>query len=384
MTGGADYDALVIGARVAGATLAAFLGEAGQRVLLVDRGTFPSPTLSTHYFRGGRAVAVFQRLGVLDEMLSLGPPPLVHNYSHRPGALEPTVDPAPASGEIGYSLSVRREPLDHLLLRLAGRTPNVEVLEGARLSELLWEDDRVTGGLLKTADGERRVLAKMVVGADGRKSFVARAVNAPVEERDSAARGVYYQYVRGWTAPGGGTPDGAEFARIDDEMGYIFPSDAGTTCIALSANLVDYAWLRKAREERFRERIMARPGLADRFAAAEPVGPLLGCGPEENYVRVPIGPGWALVGDAGLHQDPWSGHGIDSATVHAAFLAEALIDWRAGRASETEALAAYHRRRNEQALEIYRRTVTMARDLRQLAAAPPSPAAAATSVPPAH
>src|SRR5450755_78400 len=66
-----DYDAIVVGARVAGSTLAALLGDAGHRVLLIDRASFPSPTLSTHYFRGGRAVSVLKRLGVLDEVLDL-------------------------------------------------------------------------------------------------------------------------------------------------------------------------------------------------------------------------------------------------------------------------------------------------------------------------
>src|SRR5690349_1943633 len=109
-----DYDVLIVGARVAGATLATLLGEAGQRVLLVDRATFPSPALSTHYFRGGRALSIFKRLGVLDQMLALGPPRLVCEYRYEDGQCEPVVGPPQVPGEIGYALSVRREPLDHL------------------------------------------------------------------------------------------------------------------------------------------------------------------------------------------------------------------------------------------------------------------------------
>lgn len=52
------YDAAVIGARVAGATVAALLGDAGYRVLLIDRASFPSATLSTHFFRGAGLLAV--------------------------------------------------------------------------------------------------------------------------------------------------------------------------------------------------------------------------------------------------------------------------------------------------------------------------------------
>src|SRR5689334_12900473 len=94
-------------------------------------------------------------------------------------------------------------------------------------------------------------------------------------------------------------------------------------------------------------------GLAARVAAATPLGPILGCGPERNYVRIPVGPGWVLVGDAGMHQDPWSGLGMDMASTHAVFLAEALISWFAGTMSEGDALASYHQRRNSHGIEAY-------------------------------
>ena len=137
-------------------------------------------------------------------------------------------------------------------------------------------------------------------------------------------------------------------------------------CVALSVNLPTFRWLRQRPQERFSERLAAHRGLAGRFAAATWEGRLLGCGPERNYVRVPVGPGWALVGDAGMHQDPWSGHGIDKATVHATLLAEALGKWFTGNTSEQEALTAYHARRNEDGLASYRQTVALAKDLRQL------------------
>ncbi|MFI5269707.1 MAG: NAD(P)/FAD-dependent oxidoreductase [Chloroflexota bacterium] len=84
---------------------------------------------------------------------------------------------------------------------------------------------------------------------------------------------------------------------------------------------------------------------------------------------MPYGPGWALVGDAGMHQDPWSGHGMDNACVHAAFLAEALRDWLSGAATEQDALGRYHQRRDADSLETYHRTVIMSRDMRQQLAA---------------
>jgi flavin-dependent dehydrogenase len=363
------YDALVVGARVAGSTLAALLGEAGYRVLLVDRARFPSSALSTHFFRGAGLVAVLDRLGVLDEVLALGSPPLVRMYDYVDGGAEPTVEPPGEPGVAGFCLSVRREPLDDLLVRRAMTFPSIEFSPGTRLLDLLQEDGRVVGARLLTSRGERSVRARIVVGADGRHSAVARAVGAPAEVEDPPIRAVFHRYVRDFPGPGGAGPDGAEFSQIEDELAYVFPSDAGVTCVALSVNLADFATMRTAPEAHFRARMAAHGGLADRFAAERSESKQLGCGPEPSYVRVPVGPGWALVGDAGLHQDPWTGRGMDLAGTHAAFLAEALHSWFSGATPEAQALATYHERRNAHALPIYQETLTLGRDLRQLAQA---------------
>jgi len=125
-------DVVVVGARVAGATVAALLGDAGVRVLLVDRVSFPSATLSTHFFRGGHAVSVFRRLGVLDRLLALGASPLRCEYTYiDDDAAE--VGPPQDPGDVGYSLSVRREALDEVLVRRAATSLAVELAERTRL-----------------------------------------------------------------------------------------------------------------------------------------------------------------------------------------------------------------------------------------------------------
>lgn len=360
------YDALVVGARIAGATVAALLGDAGYRVLLIDRARFPSATLSTHFFRGAGLLAVLARLHLLDRVLALDAPLLEHCYYYSPETATPLVGPPQEPGTVGFDLSVRREVLDALLVQRARSVSTVETAERTSVVALLWEGERVVGAHLVTPEGPRQVRARIVIGADGHGSFVARAVAAPLEEAEPASRAMYYQYLRGFGGPDGRKVDGAEFSQREDELAYALPSDAGVTCVALSLNLAEFAWLRLAPEKRFHERLERHSALAERVRAATPCSPVLGSGPIPNYVRVPAGPGWALVGDAGLHQDPWSGVGMDTAGVHATFLAEALLAWFGKSMPEEEALARYHRRRNDHALTGYHRTVTLARDLRQL------------------
>ena len=357
------YDVIVVGARVGGSAVTALLGDAGLSVLLVDRARFPSTTPSTHFFRGAGLVGVLERLSVLDEVLELGCPPLTREFNYSDGAAVGVEGPPQDPGSIGYCLSVRREPLDLILTRRARASESVEFTERTGVADLLWDGGRVAG--VQFADG-RSASAEIVVGADGRHSTVASKVAAETEHETPPSRALYYRYVDGFTGPDGAAPDAPEFSVLGDEIAYIFPSDAGLTCVAVSVNLETFRWLREDFEARYEERIAAHAGLATRAAAAEVQGRVGGCGPGRNYVRVPWGPGWALVGDAGIHQDPWSGLGMDMAGVHAAFLAEAIVAWLGGAADERAALAGYHERRNAHGLDAYHETVRFAADLREL------------------
>jgi flavin-dependent dehydrogenase len=355
-----DYDVIVVGARVAGATLAALLGDAGVSVLLLDQADFPSTTCSTHFFRGAGMVTVLDRIDVLERVLVLGCPPLTHQLTYTDGAVDGLDGPPQNPGEKGYCLSVRREALDRILVERAADRPSVEFAPRTPVSDVLWDGERVTGVLLRRGT---KVHAKMVVGADGRHSVIARKVAAPLEATAPAYRALYYRYVTGFRGPDGSDPDAPEFSFLGDEVAYIFPSDASMTCVALSVNLETFRWLRKDFTVRFAQRLHRHRAIASRVRQSVPAGRLLGCGPEPSYARTPVGPGWALVGDAALHQDPWSGLGIDMAGVHATFLADAIRDWTSGTTDKNAALAEYHKRRNEHALSPFRHTVKLAANL---------------------
>ena len=332
-------------------------------MLVVDRATFPSSTISTHFFRGAWCVSALERVGILPDVLATGAPPLVREFNADALDGSWTEDPPQDPGDVGYCLSVRRETLDAMLVARARREPSVSVREGVAVRDLLVDVGRVVGATLATGhDVVDEVRARVVVGADGHASRVASKVGAATQERIPASRAMYYRYVRGMAGPDG-PADAPEFSGGDDELVYVFPSDDDHACVALSIGLPAYAAARTRAEDAFAERIAAHPFVGPRVAAATQVGRLWGCGPRDAIVRQPVGPGWALVGDASMYQDPWTGNGMDFASTHASYLAESIDDLLGGSVTEDNAWASYHRRRDEHGMPGWRETGELGKDL---------------------
>lgn len=107
-------------------------------------------------------------------------------------------------GEVGFCLSVRRKPLDEILVRRAAREPMVRLLEGTRFVDVARDNGRVTGAVLEAGGKALEVRAEFVVGADGRHSAVAKVVNAELEFSDRPARAFFYQYLRDFPSPRSG------------------------------------------------------------------------------------------------------------------------------------------------------------------------------------
>jgi flavin-dependent dehydrogenase len=351
----ATYDVIVVGGRVAGSLAALLFARNGLRVTLIDRASFPSPTLSTHFFRGNGLIRVLALAGLLGTVEKLGAPRLTCEYNFEDGSAEAVVGPPQDPGAAGYCLSVCRESLDATLLEGA-RLAGVDVRTSTTARQLVRRGDRVVGVLL--SDGTA-LGATLVVGADGRRSMVAREVAAVDRERHPGKRALYYRYVRDFTAPGGGLPDGPEFSLLGDELAYVFPSDGGLTCVAISVNLDEYERMRHDARNRFDALLRRHHGLWDRYAASHHHARVFGSGPEPNYARCCAGPGWALVGDSGLHQDPWTGAGMDCAAATAAILVAAYGD----AAGSDSWITALDRQRDEELLDGFHETVRGAADL---------------------
>jgi 2-polyprenyl-6-methoxyphenol hydroxylase-like FAD-dependent oxidoreductase len=341
------YDAIIVGARAAGSPTAMLLARKGHRVLLVDRATFPSDTLSTHYIHQP-GIARLRCWGLLDRLVATGCPPardLVFDVG--PFALSGT--PPPSDGALdGYA--PRRTVLDTLLVEAAAEA-GAEVRTGFPVDELVFEDGAVVG--VRSGDTVER--ARVVVGADGRNSFVARAVDATAYDDRPGLACAYYTY---W---GGVESEAVELYPREGRMvmGGAQTNDGLMIVIAFWPR-AEFKSVRADVERSFDEALALAPPLAERLAAGERAERFYGIADLPFYYRKPYGPGWALVGDAGYHKDPITAQGITDAFRDAELLANALDEgYTAARAPE-DALADYERVRNEETRPMYELTYEFA------------------------
>ena len=338
------YDVIVVGARVAGSPTAMLLARQGYRVLLVDRATFPSDTLSGHYIHQP-GVARLARWGLLDRVVRSNCPPIRQaTFDVGPFALRGSAPPADG---IAAAYAPRRTVLDTILVD-AAVAAGAELREGFATQEILVEDGRVRG-IRGRANGGATVTerARIVVGADGRHSAVARAVGAPEYHTVPTLTCAYFTY---WAdVPTGGI----ELYPRDGRMVGAFPTNDGLTCVFAQWPRQEFHAVRAAIEAHYLDALELAPSLAERVWNGRRAERFSGSADLGNLFRKPFGPGWALVGDAGYHLDPILGQGITDAFRDAELLAEGLDAGLSGRRPLADALAEYERRRNDAAMPIY-------------------------------
>jgi flavin-dependent dehydrogenase len=346
------YDAIVVGARCAGSPTAMLLARKGYRVLLLDRAGFPSDTLSTHYIHqpGGAAL---KRWGLLDQVVASNCPPIRRQVLDL-GPVTLAGAPPPADG-VAEAYAPRRTVLDQILVE-AAVAAGAELRTHFSVQELLTDGDRVTGIRGHAAGGatvaER---ARIVIGADGLHSLVARGVQAPSYDVTPALTCVYYTY---WSDVA--VTDVELYAR-PGRMIIAAPTNDGQVLTIIYWPRAAFHEVRADVEGRFLEALDLAPGLAARVRAGKRSERFRGTADLPNRFRRPHGPGWALVGDAGYHKDPILALGISDAFRDAELLAEAVDAGLAGRAPLAEALAAYERQRNELAAPGFANTCQFAR-----------------------
>jgi flavin-dependent dehydrogenase len=349
------HDVIIVGGRVAGSATALLLARRGLKVLVVDRATFPSDTLSTHQVQVP-GVARLARWGVLDPILAAGTPVTRRVRFDQGQAL--FTGRYQAYDGTDFMCSPRRTLLDKVLLD-AARAAGAQVRENFTVAELLG-DDQVTGirGQEKGAPPVTEQAA-LVIGADGKNSLVAKAVGARAYRARPAQSMGYYTY---WAdVPGTGT-DGAICGRGSCAVGA-WPTNDGLLMTYLAWPVARFGEFRADVAGNFL-RTLDAVGLGERVRAGRRAERFRGTPDLPSYFRQPYGGGWALVGDAGLLLDPITGHAFRDAEL----LADAVADGLGGIRPLHQALRGYHRARDKAARPMYDFTARLA------AIAPPLPA----------
>lgn len=347
------YDAVVVGARVAGAATATLLARAGMQVALLDRGSYGTDTVSTHgLMRAG--VLQLHRWGVLPQVVAAGTPPVRRTLFHYGGHDTVQISIRPSIG-VDALYAPRRHVLDRILVDAASEA-GADVMHGRRVTGLRTDDGRVIGVLATGPHGRHHELAAdFTVGADGLRSAVAAAVGAPVERRGTAGGAVLYRYHAGLPTAG------YEWAYRAGAAAGLIPTNDELTCVFVGTSPERMRALRRhGTESAFRALFAAAaPRLVGRLETSTPVGRMTGWAGVPGFVRRSWGPGWALVGDAGYFRDPITTHGMTDALRDAELLSRAVANPR--RVPRTAALRHYQVRRDALSERLFEATDRVAR-----------------------
>jgi menaquinone-9 beta-reductase len=342
------YDALVIGARCAGAATAMLMARHGMSVLAIDRGIYGSDTISTHaLMRGG--VLQLQRWGALPRIVASGAPAVRTTAFHYG---QKTVEVSVKSSHgVDALYAPRRSVLDAVLVDMA-QEAGAEVRHGCALASLLNRPDgRVIGATIVDPAGKcHDIHADLVIGADGAGSRVASLAGAPVLREANGTSVVVYGH---W--------DGIHSNHYRWYYGTgvsagVIPTNAGYHCVFAAVPASRFRSDLRGDAEASYHRVLAQaaPELTGMLAGSLLENRLWTFAGRKGFMRQAFGPGWALVGDAGYFKDPLTAHGITDALRDAALLADAA-------ASGTDAgLAVYAATRDALSLPLFKATEAIA------------------------
>ncbi|MDQ5808986.1 MAG: FAD-dependent monooxygenase [Actinomycetota bacterium] len=301
------YDVAIVGASIGGCTAAKLFGERGARVALIEKRPDPDAykTVCTHYIQPS-ATPVIERLGLAPALEERG---AVHNsidmWTPYSGWIRsPEDDP--------YGYNVTRQTLDPLLRAATAETPGVELLCGKTVAGL--SPDGV-----ELRDGQR-ITAKLVVGADGRGSNVAKwaGIRGRVKPHN---RFFYWAYWRG-VEP---ATDRSRMWFLEPDCAYTFPNEDGLTIVLVGPHrdrLPEFKADLEGAYMRFVERLPEPPRLDNATRESKLLGKL----DVPNVMRPAARGRVALVGDAALASDPLWGVGCGWAFQSAEWLVDETAD----------------------------------------------------------
>ncbi len=328
------YDAVIVGARCAGAATAMLLARAGAKVLLIDRQQYGSDVVSTHALMR-TAIIQLSRWRLLADVVAAGTPVVGETTFHY-GQETTRVIIKPEHG-VEFLCAPRRTVLDRILVD-AAIAAGAEVRHGISMTNLQFgPGGQVIGAILKDENGDRvTVRSDIVVGADGRQSTVAKRVDARSYTEAADSSGYAYGYFANIV------DNGFHWYFNDGVAAGAIPTNDGLHCVFVGVHRDRFA-------ETFRKDLYGgfvkvadanSPRLGYVVRNASLVGRLRGYASLAGFFRQSYGPGWALVGDAGYFKDPLTAHGITDAFRDAELLAHAILE------GGTRALARYQEERD--------------------------------------
>jgi 2-polyprenyl-6-methoxyphenol hydroxylase-like FAD-dependent oxidoreductase len=326
------------------------LAREGYRVLVVDRARFPADTISTHLVHPP-GVAALKRWGLLDRMIATGCPAIA-TYLYDFGPV--TISGAPGTAEAPVAYAPRRTVLDKLLVDAASEA-GAEVREGFTVDGLVSEHGRVTGVRGHGNDGATATEhARVVVGADGHHSLVARSVGSQQYRETPALQVSYYTYLSGLPM------DGRYEVYLRPDRGFAaWPTNDDLTVVIGGWPRSELAANRKDIEGNLLAALGLVPEFAARFHAGTREARFVGMS-LAGFLRRPFGPGWALVGDAGYTKDFITGLGISDAFRDAELCATALGEAFSGARPFEAAMRDYQAERDRSSLPFYEFTAQLA------------------------
>lgn len=363
------FDVIVVGGRPAGASLAARLGMAGVRTLVVDRARFPSyPAVSTPFLLP-HAMALLDELGLSPDDYAPGAPWLDAIVLGFGGLFEVRLPLAARAGRSRFVV-VDRADFDGALWANLARYPSVTRRDGWAVTGLLRDGDRVVGVRGRGEGGEVEVRAKAVVGADGRYSRVARDVGAAVvHAREDVPTHIYYAFWEGVAPFDDGPAVGHVHTSLDGWSFVFMPMSQKRVSVVAQSRSALWEAEQGSPSAVYERALRARSAVWRRLAGARRVSGVAGIKRCPNLFREAAGPGWALVGDAWHQKDSLDAQGIYDALVASRFLAAELTRWHRGEMAWDAAMASYAARATAHLRPMFDQT--MERVKREIYASPP-------------
>jgi 2-polyprenyl-6-methoxyphenol hydroxylase-like FAD-dependent oxidoreductase len=347
---------VIVGARAAGAATALLLGRLGHDVVLVDRAIFPADTMSTHQL-ARPAVVQLHRWGLLPAVLASGVPAIRQVNVTAAGESMRLVVKDKAG--VDLLLAPRRYILDTIVAEAAVRA-GVDMRPGVTVTGVRHDQDgRAVGVYGRDRSGNPvEIHARFIVGADGLRSRIARSVGAQIIEDRGDHGAMQYAYFSGlvW--------DGIELFVAERGLAGVFPTHHGEACIWVGTPSAEACAARRgaaSRSQAFTAQLeLTAPDLTARLRAGRRTSPVTGMLHAPNHLRRAYGQGWALVGDAGYHRDPVTGHGMSDAYRDAELLAVALHRALRGDIDDGTALARYQFQRDGALRDVFELTCALA------------------------